>query len=114
MVSFNVKKPPRKFKVGADLSITISDCCSVELQPDEQVTFVSIDEKEYDVAAKSWGYYATPSVNKRLKSFGYSTALVVNSFGAIYVMIVDVNKMDDFADYCNKESQTVLEWISDR
>lgn len=114
MVKYSPKSPPRKFNVGLDASITISDFGSLEMLSDEQVTFISNDGKEYDVAAKSWGYYATPSVNKRLKSFGYRTALVSNSAGDIYVMIVDEKKLDDFSNYCEQEKQMVLEWISDR
>jgi hypothetical protein len=34
------------------------------------------DGKEYDVAKKDWGFYATPSMNGRLKKFGFKTAIV--------------------------------------
>ena len=114
MVKYLPKVPPRKFNVGLDASIIISDFGSLEMLPDEQVTFVSNEGKEYDVAAKSWGCAPTPSVNKRLKSFGYKTALVSNASGDIYVMIVDEKKIEDFSKYCEREKQIVLEWLSDR
>ncbi len=114
MVKFQEKVPPRSFKVGVDGTIMISDCGECYLDSDEQITFVSSKGKEYDFAAKSWGFYATPSINRRLKSFGYKTALVANADGAIYVMVVDSEKIDDFHDYCEKENQVVLEWLSDR
>ena len=68
-MEFNKKNPPRKFKVGIKKEITIKDCGTIELQNDEQVTFLTGKSAEYDVARKSWGFYATPSINGRLKNF---------------------------------------------
>lgn len=110
---FDEKKPPRDYQVGINKQITIHDCGSIRLEADEQVTFISGD-KEYDVAKKSWGYYATPSVNGRLARFGYKTALVKNSFGQLYVMIVDPEFMNFFEDYLLEESQEVVEWLDER
>ena len=114
MVEFNKKEPPREFRVGRRGVISMSDCGTLVLEDDEQVTFVSSSGAEYDVASKSWGYYATPSVNGRLKAFGYKTAFVKNAKGALYVMIVEQAKMKEFLSYCEQESQTVVEWLSDR
>ena len=60
----------------------------------------------YDVVKKEWGYYATPSVNGRLKKFGYKTALVKNIEGMIYVMIVDKERADLFHEYINNSNQS--------
>ena len=43
----------KEINVGLDASIIISDFGSLEMLPDEQVTFISNEGKEYDVA-KSW------------------------------------------------------------
>lgn len=107
------KCPPRKFKVGLQNQFEVSDCGKIELASDEQVTFITPSGKEYDVAAKSWGFYATPSVNGRLVAQGFRTALVRNSFGKLYVMLVDPEHMDEFKKYLTIEKQTVEKWLSE-
>ena len=72
---------------------------------------IAPSDKEYDVTRKDWGYYATPSMNGRLKSFGYMTALVKNSSGMLYIMIVDEDKMDLFESYLDEENQKVVQWF---
>lgn len=106
------KNPPRVFEPAP--GIAISDCGDVQLAPDEQVTLVTEAGKRMDVAAKDFGFYATPSVNGRLKSEGFKTALVRNGRGQVYVMVVDTDRMDAFARYCEAERQTVLEWLDER
>lgn len=100
--------------MGLKKQIEISDCGRVELGADEQVTFVTPSGKEYDVAAKSWGFYATPSINKRLREQGFKTALVKNSRGRFYVMLVDPDRMAEFEAYLQEEKQAVEEWLDER
>ena len=114
VMKINLNEPPRKFQVGSDYKITIKDCGSITLDPDEQITFTAKDGKEYDVVKKEWGYYATPSVNGRLKKFGYKTALVKNIEGMIYVMIVDKEKIDLFQEYINNSNQKILDWLDEK
>jgi|GEM_PF-288153 len=109
-----LKKTPRKFQVGQDKQITISDCGNIYLDPDEQVTFMTPTGKEYDFAAKSWGFYATPSVNSRLVNQGFKTALVKNSIGQCYIMVVDPIHMDEFKKYIREEKNEVVEWLDER
>ncbi|WP_164516433.1 hypothetical protein [Minwuia thermotolerans] len=106
------RNPPRVFEPAP--GIAISDCGDVELRPDEQVTLVTEAGKRMDVAARDFGFYATPSVNGRLKSEGFKTALVRNARGQVYVMVVDSDRMADFDRYCASERQTVLEWLDER
>ena len=113
-MKMNPKNPPRKFRVGEHKQIEISDCASIELSADEQVTFVTPSGKEYDVARKSWGFYATPSVNGRLVKQGFKTALVKNAFGQCYVMLVEPEKMEDFKKYIQQENSQVVEWLDER
>ena len=58
--------------------------------------------------------YATPSVNGRLKKFGYKTALVKNIEGMIYVMIVDKERVDLFQEYINNSNQKILDWLDEK
>ena len=43
------------------------DLCSICLE------LGSSGMKEYDFVKKNWGYYATPSINSRLKIFNFNT-----------------------------------------
>lgn len=104
---------PRVFSVGSSADIDIKDCGKIFLDSDEQVTFVSSGGQGYDVVKKSWGYYATPSVNSRLKNEGFKTAIVKNSKNQVYVMLIELNKIDEFITYCEKESQAIEFWLDE-
>ena len=67
-------KKNRTFKVGIK-KIILKEVAKIKLKENEMITFVS-GKSEYDVVKKEWGYYATPSINGRLKMFNYSTALI--------------------------------------
>ena len=107
------QKPPRKFRVGLDKSVELSDCGKVHLKPDEQVTFVTPEGREHDFCAKSWGFYATPSVNGRLKDQGFKTALVKNSLGRFYIMVVDKDKLKEFEGYLQSDANHVVQWLDE-
>ncbi len=106
--------PARVFQVGLERQISIADCGSIHLEPDEQVTFVTSSGKEHDFVAKSWGFYATPSINGRLVDQGFKTALVKNSIGRYYVMVVEADRVSDFTDYIREERHEVVEWLDER
>ena len=110
-MKFNEENPPREFKVGLDNQIVIKDCGTIHLTPDEQITFVTGDGKEYDVARKDWGFYATPSMNGRLKNFGFKTALVKNSNGMFYIMLVEKQKVEVFKRYLMNEKNSLVKWL---
>lgn len=108
-MKFNKKNPARTFVVGK--GIDIKDCGDMFLESDEQITFKS-DESEYDVCKKSWGYYATPSVNGRLKSFNFETYIIMNVETKMkYVFLVHSNKKDLFKDYLKAENLEIIERI---
>ena len=112
-MKFNEENPPREFKVGLDNQIVIKDCGTIHMKPDEQITFVTGDGKEYDVARKDWGFYATPSMNGRLKNFGFKTALVKNESGMYYIMVVEKNKITLFENYLKKEKNHLIKWLDE-
>jgi len=113
-MKINEKNPPRRFNVGRYSPIELSDCGTIELKPDEMLTFVTENGAEYDVARKSWGFYATPSMNGRLKRFGLKSALVQNDLGQYFIMLVDKEQLDDFYEYLEAEKSTVVEWYDER
>ena len=106
-------KPPRVFVVGKNKNISISDCGSINLEHNEQVTFLTDDGKEYDVVSKEWGFYATPSINKRLAAQGFKTALVKSSNGMFYIMLVDKNKITLFENYLSQEKNYLVKWLDE-
>jgi hypothetical protein len=105
--------PPRAFAVGKESSITVRHCADVELEPDEQVTFVSSSGSEYDVVRKSWGYYAAGSLNGRVREHGLRAALVANAQGRLYLLLVERGSEADFRDYLAREEQRLLGWLDD-
>lgn len=113
-MKIDVKDPPRSFVVkGAGLEDVLYDCAHIELKPNEQVTFKTPEGTEYDVTRKSWGYYATPSTNGRLKSFGLRAALIKASTGRYFVMLVESGKVAEFQRYLDDDKQLLLCWLDD-
>jgi hypothetical protein len=107
----NKKSPPRIFEVGFGKAFPMHDCGTVHLQPDEQVTFVTEQGAEYDLARKDWGFYATPSLNSRLTGFGLHAVLVKNRLGRYFVMLVEQGKESLFSDYLQIESLEIICWM---
>ena len=106
--------PPRKFEVsGAGVRLHLSDCGRVALSADEQLTFTTEAGGEFDVTRKSWGFYATPSTNGRLKTFGLRAALVRNVAGRLFVVLVEQSKEAEFLAYVKADKQTLLTWLDD-
>jgi hypothetical protein len=105
--------PPRRFRVGADGHVELSDCGRIELAPDEQVTFTTEAGGEYDVARKSWGFYATPSLNGRLPRFGLRPALVKGLEEKFFVMLVERDQESAFRAYLAAEGLALIRWLDD-
>ena len=103
--------PPRQFSVKGE---TLSHCADLALEPNQLVTFTAPNGKEYDVAAKDWGYYATPSTNGRLQRMGYRTALARSTAtGMRFVLIVDPAGMASFEAYCADQEMVVDAWLDE-
>tara|TARA_B110000881_G_C18351448_1_gene401674 strand:- start:2 stop:343 length:342 start_codon:yes stop_codon:yes gene_type:complete len=104
------KKKPRIFLVSKKNKIFLKDVGKIFLEDDENLTFVTKNKKNYDICKKNWGFYATPSVNKRLKKEGFSTALTKQK-NKYFIMIVDNKKKYLFNIYCKKENYKVVKWL---
>lgn len=102
------RDPPRRYTVG---SVEISDCATVDLAADEQVTFVTNGQPGYDVTRKEWGWYATPSLNGRLASHGLRAVIVRNEAGRAYVLLVEAGREAAFQEYLAVEKLRVLIWL---
>ena len=101
--------PKRKFNCGNN--VILAHVADIMPENDELITFKSKENKEYDFVCKEWGYYATPSINKRLKRNGYRAALMENKCGDNFVVIVEVDKLKLWEDYNEKEEQIFVKWI---
>jgi hypothetical protein len=95
------------------VKLMLSDCAHIALAPDEQVTFTTEAGGEYDVVRKDWGFYATPSTNGRLKSFGLRAALVLSGYGKLFLVLVEAGKEDTFLAYVEADKQRLLCWLDD-
>lgn len=102
--------PPRKYTCGVT-DVEISDCAHIHLNPDEQVTFFCESGAEYDVARKSWGFYATPSLNGRLQAFNLRTALVKGENGKYHIFLVERGKEDEMHAYLTAEKAWLVCWM---
>lgn len=104
--------PARRFTVKG---VTLSHVADITLEANELVTFkCDNDDSEFDVTAKDWGFYATPSVNGRLRDFGFKTALAQNvGTGLRYVLLVKEGKEREFEAYLADQDMTVLAWLDD-
>lgn len=106
-----IKKVNRNFMVGEkDKRIKINHVANLRLRNDEQITFL-FKNSEYDFIKKNWGFYATPSMNQRLKKQGFYSSLVKNKKKEIYLMIVHKSKINEFKKYCKAHHQKVIKWL---
>jgi hypothetical protein len=110
-MKFTPQDPPRQYQAGFEIKVTISDCGRLALEPDEQVTFTTPAGGEYDVTRKSWGFYATPSLNGRLTSFGLRPVLVRNRSDRYFVLLVERGHEAEFQHYADHEPLTVVAWL---
>ena len=102
-------KPAREFIARG---IPLLHSANIELDPDEQVTFVTASGTEFDVVRKDWGYYGTPSLNGRLAANGLRAALVRgNKSGKVFVLFVEVGKEPEFNAYIEWDGLTILSWL---
>lgn len=104
------RTPPREFQVG---EVKVRHCADVELEPDEQITLVSSSGTEYDIVRKSWGYYATPSTNRRLAEHGLRAALTANIDGRVALLLVERGHEGDFEAYLTAQRMRVVAWLDD-
>src|ERR1700690_3032113 len=107
----DAKHPPRTFVAGYTGTVTMKDCCAIALDDDEQVTFTTPGGGEYDVARKSWGFYATPSLNSRLPRFRLRAALAKSWQDRYFVYLVEMGREAEFAKYLEDEQNHVVAWL---
>lgn len=111
-MEFKEINPPRKFQVGKNSSISLSHVANIRLSDNEVVTFLTERGQEYDITAKSWGFYATPSLNSRLLLSEFASCLAKGPNGNLYIHIVSRDKLESYELYCNVEQLEILYWFA--
>lgn len=105
--------PPRRFAVGKG-DTQLAHCADLWLESEEMVTFRSASGGEYDVTRKEWGYYATPSLGKRVRAFGMRAALMRNrETQQRFVVLVEMDKEAAWRAYMAEEAQDLVAWLDD-
>ena len=85
------KKKPRIFLVSKKNNIRLKDVGKIILGNDENLTITSINNKNYEICKKDWGYYATPSINVRLKKIGFNNQEALKIMGLNWLNFYDKN-----------------------
>ena len=107
-----IKKQRRKFKTGTNKNIVnITHVADIKLNNDELINF-KFGKSNYDFVKKNWGFYATASIDKRLKNEGFKTAIVKNIFLNKHIMVVHKSKIGKFKKYCKDHKQIIVKWLS--
>jgi hypothetical protein len=107
-----IKNLNRKFNVGVKKDIKIKYLKNIHLKPNEQITFISKKNREYDFVKKDWGYYATPSINGRLKKFKFITYLIRSTLTKKkFILVVYKEKVNLFKKYLKKEKLKIVETL---
>lgn len=102
----------RKFKVGITKT-TMTHIGDLKLANDEVLTVKAGKNKEYDITRKNWGFYSTPSINKRLLTYGFESAITYNTKRARYFMqIVEKNKKKEFKKYLKSQGMILITWLT--
>jgi hypothetical protein len=110
--------PPREFEVGFH-GATLKHVANLELARDEVVTLVTPSGTELDVTRKEWGYYATSSLNGRLRDHGLRAVLAMGlpregeQAERMYLLLVEEGREDVFEAYLEAESMRVAVWLDD-
>jgi hypothetical protein len=108
--------PPREFDVGRHGG-RLRHVADGWLAPDEMLTLRTDSGTEVDVTRKSWGYYATPSLNGRLSEHGLRAALAVGvprdgeEASRMYLLLVERGREQDFEAYIALEEMRVVAWL---
>ena len=108
----NFKKIKRKFFAGLFKKIQFNEVGKIFLKKNELISFVTEDNSEHEVIRKDWGFYATQSVNSRLKK-NYKTAKTENTQQKFFIMLVEKKFINKFKKYCKEEKQKVMCWLDE-
>ena len=106
-----IKKNKKIRKFSINNKINLKDVGKIYLKTNEQVTFIHSKKQEYDLCKKDWGFYATPSINSRLKNNNFITLIIQSKkFRKFYIHIVDKKKINEHKKYLKNEKLKIIKW----
>jgi hypothetical protein len=111
-------EPAREFEVGRRGG-RLRQVADLWLDPDELVTLRTESGTEFDVTRKDWGWYGSPSLNRRAREHGLRGALTIgvprddDDAPRVYLMLVEAGRESEFEDYAAAEEMRVLCWLDD-
>ena len=107
-----INKVNRKFKPSKKSGVSITEKAKIYMKHNEQITLIDINKNQYDIVKKSWGYYSTPSINKRLKNNNHEACIVKNiEKKTIFLFSVNIKKKIEFNQYLKKNNIKVIKWL---
>lgn len=112
-MKLNLNKQKRVFAVGKKQDILIEDLGGIKLNNNELLSLTCPGDARHEIVAKNWGFYATQSVNKRLREYRVKTALAKNNDNFVYVLLVSEDKLKQFEQYCVSEGLDVILWLDE-
>ncbi|MFZ4826976.1 MAG: hypothetical protein ACOYLB_06450 [Phototrophicaceae bacterium] len=112
-MKIELSNPPRIFHIPLPNGerITLSDCAHITLGVDEQITLFTDNGNEYDITRKDWGYYATPSLNRRLAHFHLRAVLVRGLNDTFFINLVEQGHEENFQQYLDHHNIRVVAWL---
>ena len=102
-------EPVREFEAGLS-RVRLRHVADAWLMPDELVTFRTESGTELDLTRKAWGYYASPSLNGRLREHGLRAVLAAGG-GRMYLLVVEAGREPEFRSYLDSEEMEVIAWL---
>lgn len=99
---------PRIFTVNG---IKLSDMGKIHLETNEMVSLRTSSGRECDITAMNWGFYLGPSLNGRLIEEGFKSALAINTQGRIYLLAVEMDKLNLLYSYLKPQNSKILCWL---
>ena len=114
-MKIEIFETPREFSFTCPKNHTHiqRDYGEIYLEDGDLVSFVTASGKKSDVVGKSFGFFVTQSMNKRLAEQGLRTALIISQWNRHCVVVVDTDKMEDFWEYLEKEGYSFGNWLDE-
>ena len=110
-MKYILKNPPRKFVTGINKDMFHTEMAQIDLAPEEQITFIGEGGIEYDVVRRSWGFYATPSMNARLLKFNLRSVLVKAGNNKFFIALVEKGKEEQFFVSLKDDASQIVSWL---
>ena len=85
----------------------------LRLDDDQQITLTGPVSGEYDICAKSWGFYASPSFRTRLRKFGLRPVLFKDAKNHRRFAIVESARTDIFSKWLAEMKGVVVAWLDE-